>query len=289
MKMSAINPITGEEIRKNYYNTYISYGLNEAEKERLREIEKNSKESRKCYKNISEIFYVECEDFTDVLAIPASLILIRFSALSDEELKMFNECFKETHNAIFAMDEFPKEADFFYFENQDILDEEKLDWAYMMRVLIMMEKRDLMFSPPDIEISSKERYTALDVYIKDDDLWYDLRRVKNGKVQNKEYFTTKDLEEAKNWCKGTTVVVWHRKKSYEEDGVGKTLDKIEFSDKLIDLYLFSGSEFPYLATVQEVKIRLECTYGKCDGMSKCDMIAYLLAIIIYYRENEEMI
>lgn len=285
MKISDINSMSPQEIRMNHYNTYISYGLNEAEKERLREIEKNSEENRKCYKNISKTFYIECEDFTDVLAIPASLILIRFSALSDEESDMFNECFKDTHNAIFAMDEFPKKADFFYYANQDILDEEKIDWTYMMRVLLMMDKRDLMFSSSDIVVASKEIYTALDVYIKDDEIWIDLRRIRNGKVQNKEFLSTKDFEEAKEWCKGTTVVVWHTKKNYEEDGSIKSIDKTIFSDKVIDIHLLSGSEFPYVAPMYDVKKRLECIFGKCNNMSKCDMIAYLLAAVIYDKET----
>ena len=286
MKTSAINPMTGEEIRMNHYNTYISYGLNEDEKAYLRKIEKNTEKSRN-KRNLEHLYYIECEDFTDVLAIPSSLILIRFSVLSQEEIETFKECFEYSDAAIFSMDKCPDGAKFVCFENCNMLDEEDSDWVYMMRVLLAMEKRNIMFSDDSIELSSNQVYSALEVYIKDDEIWVDCVKVRNGKVQLKEKLSTTDFDKVKEWVKDDIIAVWHRYKNYVEDDEPKTLDKIIFSDKLIDTHILSGTEFPYLAPINNLKKRVSSLSKETENKSNCELIALLLATMIYYKENDE--
>ena len=267
----------------NYYNTYISYGLNEAEKEYLNQLHERTKEDENVANDRAELYYVACDKFTDVLAIPAALVLIRFSALSEQEIAIFNECFEYSDSAIFAMDSCPENMDFVCYENINLLDRDGLDWAYMLRVLLMMEKRESMFSGKSIELSSQKAYCALDLHVEDGILWVDVMRVRNGKVQQKEFISTNHFEEAKEWIGGDAVAVWSRYEKYLEGNETKTLDKILFSNQLININILTGTEFPYLAPIITLKDRVAVVTGDDHlARSSCEMIAILLAYTIQH-------
>lgn len=66
----------------SFYNTYLTFGLTSAERDYLEENQE-----------LAKLYRIECEEFSDLLAIPAFMILIRFESLTENELELFNECF----------------------------------------------------------------------------------------------------------------------------------------------------------------------------------------------------
>lgn len=92
----------------NFYNTMLSYGLHQNEKEYVDECIEG-----KDFKHIS------CGCFEDILAVPAGIVIVRFSEFTEQERAIFNEGFSESHAAIIAVDNFPCNNHFAYFGDID--------------------------------------------------------------------------------------------------------------------------------------------------------------------------
>ena len=70
-------------------NTFLSYGLSKEEYITLRRRYNTSIRT-----NFPQIKHLNTDEFTDLLAVPAFMVIIRFDSLSDEQLEDFNECYK---------------------------------------------------------------------------------------------------------------------------------------------------------------------------------------------------
>ena len=265
---------------RNFYNTYLTFGLTSKERDYLKETEQNASILRNEIKNLVELHWIDCEEFSDVLAIPAFMILIRFENLEEDEFEAFNECFKSSDIMIFSLDENPYEADFIYYPDFDLLNN-KLDQIQLLRTMMIMEKQKHMLSSDDIIISTTESYVAVDMSFKGDEILYDAVKIKNGKVQTKERMQTKNLSQLKEWINATTVLVWQRELSHN----GKSYSKIDISDKLIDVYLLSAIEHPVLSIFQKIDDRLKYFFDDCDEKNNCMKIAYLFLIVLHNLEK----
>lgn len=80
----------------SFYNTYLTFGLTSAERDYLEENQE-----------LAKLYRIECKEFSDLLAIPAFMILIRFESLTENELELFNECFVSSDTMIFSLSETP--------------------------------------------------------------------------------------------------------------------------------------------------------------------------------------
>lgn len=96
-----------------YYSckdTILSYGLTDIEEAMLSGVADNL-----------SIKHLVCEDFTDVLAVPAFMVAIDFSVLSSDELEQFNECFKYSDAVVLSKGDFHGKAEFEYSPELDEL------------------------------------------------------------------------------------------------------------------------------------------------------------------------
>ena len=91
------------------HNSFLSYGLNKEEYITLRRRYNTSIRT-----NFPHIKHLNTDEFTDILAIPAFMVIIRFDSLSDEQLEDFNECYKDFDAMILSLDEPRFEVDFEY-------------------------------------------------------------------------------------------------------------------------------------------------------------------------------
>lgn len=94
----------------SFKDTILSYGLSNIEEGILTNIA-----------NDLGIKHLACEDFTDVLAVPAFMIAIAFSTLTADELEQFNECFKYSDAVIVSRYDFPGKTEFEYSPEFDKL------------------------------------------------------------------------------------------------------------------------------------------------------------------------
>ena len=81
----------------SFKDTILSYGLSNIEEGILTNIA-----------NSLGIKHLACEDFTDVLAVPAFMIAIDLNVLTADELEQFNECFKYFDATIISIGDFPR-------------------------------------------------------------------------------------------------------------------------------------------------------------------------------------
>lgn len=96
-----------------YYSckdTILSYELSDIEEVILTDIA-----------NGLGIKYLACEDFTDILAVPAFMVAIGFNVLSADELEQFNECFKYSDAVVLSKGDFHGKAEFEYSPEFDEL------------------------------------------------------------------------------------------------------------------------------------------------------------------------
>ena len=90
-------------------NTFLSYGLSKEEYITLRRRYNTSIRT-----NSPHIKHLNTDEFTDLLAVPTFMVIIKFDSLSDEELKDFNECYKDFGAMILSLDEPRSKVDFEY-------------------------------------------------------------------------------------------------------------------------------------------------------------------------------
>ena len=90
-------------------NTFLSYGLSKEEYITLRRRYNTSIRT-----NFPHIKHLNTDEFTDLLAVPAFMVIIRFDNLSDEQLEDFNECYKDFDSKILSLDEPKFDVDFEY-------------------------------------------------------------------------------------------------------------------------------------------------------------------------------
>ena len=90
-------------------NTILSYGLSKKEYFTLRRRYNTS-----IRKNFPHIKHLNTDEFTDLLAVPAFMVIIKFDSLSNEELEDFNECYKDFDAMILSLDEPRFYVDFKY-------------------------------------------------------------------------------------------------------------------------------------------------------------------------------
>ena len=90
-------------------NTFLSYGLSKEEYITLRRRYNTSIRT-----NFPHIKHLNTDEFTDLLAVPAFMVIIRFDSLSDEQLEDFNECYKDFDAMILSLDEPKFDVDFEY-------------------------------------------------------------------------------------------------------------------------------------------------------------------------------
>lgn len=84
----------------SFKDTILSYGLNKEEYITLRRRYNTSIRT-----NFPHIKHLNTDEFTDLLAVPAFMVIIRFDSLSDEQLEDFNECYKDFDAMILSLDE----------------------------------------------------------------------------------------------------------------------------------------------------------------------------------------
>lgn len=94
----------------SFKDTILSYGLSNIEEGILTNIA-----------NSLGIKHLACEDFTDVLAVPAFMVVIDFSTLTADELEQFNECFRYSDAIVVSRRNFPEKAKFEYSPEFDEL------------------------------------------------------------------------------------------------------------------------------------------------------------------------
>ena len=90
-------------------NTFLSYSLSKEEYITLRRRYNTSLRT-----NFPHINHLNTDEFTDLLAVPAFMVIIRFDSLNDEQLKNFNECYKDFCATILSLDEPRFDVDFEY-------------------------------------------------------------------------------------------------------------------------------------------------------------------------------
>ena len=265
---------------RNFYNTYLTFGLTSEEKEYLEETDRNAVLLRQEVKNLVELHWVDCKKFSDVLATPAFMILIRLEDLEEDEFEAFNECFKADNIMIYCLGANPYKGEFAYYPDFDLL-HDQMDQINLLRSMLIMEKRNSMLSSDDIKLSLTESYVAVDMAFEDnDDIIYEAVKIDNGKVVLKERIKTKSLSELKDWIGETTIIVWHRELNHNR----KAYNKLDISDKLIDLFLLSASEYPILTVLQEIDELLKYFFKDCDEENDCLKIAYLFLIVLLNPE-----
>lgn len=82
------------------HNTFLSYGLSKKDEVALNKWYTNTIKT-----NYPHIKHLNTNEFTDILAVPTFMVIIRFDSLSDEELNDFNECYKDFGATILSLDE----------------------------------------------------------------------------------------------------------------------------------------------------------------------------------------
>ena len=80
-------------------NTFLSYGLSKEEYITLRRRYNTSIRT-----NFPHIKHLNTDEFTDLLAVPAFMVIIRFGSLSNDQLEDFNECYKDFGATILSLD-----------------------------------------------------------------------------------------------------------------------------------------------------------------------------------------
>ena len=91
------------------HNTFLSYGLRKKEQNVLINWYNNTIKPFH-----SHIHHLNTDEFTDILAVPTFMVIIRFDSLSDEQLEDFNECYKDFCAIILSLNEPKFEVDFEY-------------------------------------------------------------------------------------------------------------------------------------------------------------------------------
>ena len=94
----------------SFKDTILSYGLTDIENATLSSVADNL-----------NIKHLACDDFTDVIAVPAFMITIDFSVLTANELEQFNECFKYSDAVVLSKGDFHGKAEFEYSPELDEL------------------------------------------------------------------------------------------------------------------------------------------------------------------------
>ena len=90
-------------------NTFLSYGLSKEDEVALSKWYNNTIKT-----NHPHIKHLNTNEFTDILAVPTFMVIIRFDSLSDEQLENFNECYKDFGATILSLDEPRFNVDFEY-------------------------------------------------------------------------------------------------------------------------------------------------------------------------------
>ena len=266
---------------RNFYNTFLTYGLTSKEKNFFIENERNFPEFRKFVdKDLEELYWIDCEDFSDILAIPAFMILIDFMELEEDEIVAFKECFKGSETLILSLRDDPCIEDLNYYPNFDLVRNE-LDRLQLLRTMMIMEKRNYMLSSDDIKITLDDSYVAVDISFENTAVIYEAAKILGGKIDTDERLVTKNLSELKEWIGETPVIVWTRELSHNR----KSYNMLDVSDKLIDLYLYSATEYPALTLFQDIDDRLKYFFHDCDEENDCLKIAYLFLIVLLEREK----
>ena len=95
------------------HNTFLSYGLSKKDEVTLNKWYNNTIKTKH-----PDIILLDTDEFTDILAVPAFMVIIRFDSLSDEELEDFNECYKGFGATILSLDEPKFDVDFEYQQTE---------------------------------------------------------------------------------------------------------------------------------------------------------------------------
>jgi len=96
MQKYFMNPMTGKTMKNTHLSHIASYGLTREEEHFIfTKVEKLKAEKKEFFD------YIICNDsFLNMIAVSGFIIIINPEAMSDEEIKSFNECFEEAENTI---------------------------------------------------------------------------------------------------------------------------------------------------------------------------------------------
>ena len=237
----------------NFYNTVLSYGLNQEEKEYI-----DGCIADKGFKHLS------CEAYEDVLAVPAGIIIIRFAELSEKETASFNECFSESHAAIIAVDSFPIDNHFAYFGDIDLLDEEGTDGLLLLRILTVLDKKE---RAANITIDDNTRYSAASI----SGTCLKISEFEGFKLENT---TEYDLEKMECPKQIDNLIFYNPCFTYG----GEVYDLQDKSNGYIHMHLLLGCEYP-VTSVMDLDGKIEYFYPEKEhylNLSESDKMMILL-------------
>jgi len=255
-----------------YYDTVLSFGLTKEEEKHvdlmIETVNELSEKVNKAGEERHVFSHKVCEDYRDMLAIPACVIVTRFENYSEEELCAFNECFSESQAAVIAMDTFPGENGFNYYQNVDFKNKEEMQDLLLMRILIVLSHHN---KAKNIILDRSEGYSIVEV--KENKLY----------VLNYKYSEYKDVEVEKvstidNMPALDNIIFYNAAFSVgDERG-----DLREISNGYADLHLLISAEYPVTAIMNlDEKVEFLCP----DAESADSLHKKALLLDKYFESN----
>jgi len=207
----------------DFYSTIISYGISEKERQYI--------DDAVSWRRME---HLNTEVFQDVLAVPAAVIIIRFSTLSENELKAFNECFEEHHVAIISPDLYPGDHHFAYYGEIDFFSDDKRECLLLHSFVAILDKKCRI---ENVEVTKEKIYSVASLT----DNGFRITTFQNFKrIDSQEY----DLRSSGNFPINLNNLVCYSPQFKVCDVI---YDFRKMADECIDLHLLISIEYPITA------------------------------------------